>query len=363
MTTISDVLKDLGIGEDVIEKTANDNNDINQLDKLAMDLGVVEKNNENTITNNEPVLNKEASVKDLGQVFAELFPTEDISLVEKVANASVEQEAEKVAMEKEAAAIEEAKGAHAHDVFAGLFDARLEKIAAEIVGKIEDNEDESGKTPGVKEDTSEAEKILGVNPEGAVGEFKKEKTASESEAVKVAEELFNFGAQLAAETVEAMDKVAEEKEKEEKEEEKKELNEEQKKEASFAGAIMERAFFENLVKEGSEKHQDPMYYIADAIIEKIASAAEVETEEEYMKVAGKVSEFMKRMGNKAKGQAKSVVHHGKQAVTGMSERHGHKLSNKERLASGAKALAKGGVAAAAVGAGAVGAKKALSDKE
>lgn len=352
--TIADVLNELGIGED-FNKTASQTTEINQLDKLAMDLGVVGKNNENQ--SDDTSLNKEASVKGLDQVYATLFP-EDLALTEKVASLEVEG----VGMDKEAAAIEESMGARAHDVFVELFDARITKIASDIVGKLADNEDESGNSAGVKEDTSEAEKILGLNPEGAVGEFKKKASALAPELAEEVEALYSFGSEkLAREATAAMDKVASEKKEEDEKEEKKELSEEHKKEAFDRGAIMEQGFYAGLCRDGFELHGDASHYLKDALVEKIASYAEIETAEEYEKIAGKVEGFLKNMANKAKGQAKSVAHNAKDAATGVSTRHGGKLSNEDRLKAGAKALGKAGLAAGAVGAAGYGAKKALSD--
>lgn len=173
--TIADVLNDLGIGDN-LEKTASQNKEINQLDKLAMDLGVVEKNNENQV-NQDTSLNKEASVKGLNDIYATLFP-QDADLLEKSASVN-SQETE---MEKEAAAIEEAKGAFAHDVFVNLVDAHITKIANDIVGKLPDNEDKSGKPAGTKEDVSDADKAMGHNPEGAVGHFRSTKQAALAQA-------------------------------------------------------------------------------------------------------------------------------------------------------------------------------------
>lgn len=170
--TIADVLNDLGIG-DSFDKTASQTTEINQLDKLAMDLGVVQKNSENQVQDTS--LNKEASVKGLDSIYATLFP-QDADLLEKSASS------QESVMEKEAAELEEAKGAFAHDVFINLVDAHVTKIANEIVGKLPDNEDKSMKTPGVKEDTSEAEKVLSHNPEGAVGHFRSTKEAALAQA-------------------------------------------------------------------------------------------------------------------------------------------------------------------------------------
>jgi hypothetical protein len=352
MKTIASVLEELGIGDEM-SKVANESTELSEMDKVAMSLGIIEKpETVSVIETNEQALNKEASVKDLGSVFAEIFP-EAVSSVEKIASASAVNEE----MEKEAAAIEEAKGAYAHDVFVSLLDERLTKIAADIVGKVEDNEDESGKTPGTSEDTSEAEKVLGLNPEGAVGVFKK---ASHDPAMAQAAELYEFGIKIAQEMIASMDEMA--KVAAEEEEEKKELDEEQKKEASYAGAIINEGVLATLVKEGSVRHEDPFHYLASSLVEKIASAAEVETVEQYNALAEKVALSMKDVVNKVKGQAASIAHHGKQALTGKG-RHGMAMTAKERLTSGAKALGKASIPVGAAAAAGYGAKKALSDKE
>jgi hypothetical protein len=118
MPTLEEILNEnLGNvnGKQENEKTASTADVTDELEKLALELGLVE-----TETETEPQQTKEAEMS-LSKLYDDLFP-EDVTLNEKVA--SVEDDS----MEKQAA-YEEAVGARAYDYFSARVDARLEKIA------------------------------------------------------------------------------------------------------------------------------------------------------------------------------------------------------------------------------------------
>lgn len=134
--------------------------------------------------------------------------------------------------------------------------------------------------------------------------------------VAVAGECMNVGASLAASSVEELEKFAAEKEEEEEDHEKK-LDEEHKKEGSIRGAFVARAYINNLIKEGQEKHNDPWTYLAPLIVEKYAMSGRMEAAKAFASKmkgkasegAGKVLHKMKDFGGKAVEKGKAVAKH------------------------------------------------------
>lgn len=96
--------------------------------------------------------------------------------------------------------------------------------------------------------------------------------------VAMTQELYDTGfSKLAAATADELDKVAEEGEegKDEKEEDEDEAEEKEdegeKKEASARAAFTARGYIDGLMKEGSERHGDELFYLMPAIYEKLAA--------------------------------------------------------------------------------------------
>lgn len=176
MATLNDILNiDLGLGDEV-EKTASENKQLSEIEKLAATLGLTTESSENQDTFQDNIgLNKEAQMS-LDTIYADMFPG-DADIVGQDKFASQEDEG----MDKEAAALEEAIGERAFDYFSHYVDAHVEKIASEIAhvgeledhgpAKLEDNEDESGAPMNTKGDMHVGDKAMSVNPTAPVGEF------------------------------------------------------------------------------------------------------------------------------------------------------------------------------------------------
>jgi len=140
---------------------------------------------------------------------------------------------------------------------------------------------------------------------------------------------------LAAEAAEAVDEhEKEEKAKEKEEKEKPELKEEHKKEASARGAFIARGYIDGLMKLGEEKHQDPFHYLYPALQEKLAAKGKAMPFEALRGLA-------KKLHKGVKGQAHKAVSDVKKVVTGKGAKGGA-VSGKERVAAGAKTVARAG---------------------
>lgn len=168
MKTIKDILEtDLGLVEKTASAQPETTPEVDEMNKLAAELGIISDASESQ----EIGHNKEANMS-LESIYNNAFPgDEPVAGQEKVASDD--------AMEKEAAAIEEAMGSLAHDAFVGKTEELIEKIAAELVSaavreedhpqSMENNEDHSGTpidtTPQVQD------QVLKDKVPGKVGEF------------------------------------------------------------------------------------------------------------------------------------------------------------------------------------------------
>jgi len=170
MPTIEELL-----GETNDEKDTSVDKD--ELNKLAAEIGLLDETSD---ASDKPIIKEATMLHDL---YLESFPGDaDLLGQEKVA-----------AMDKEAAAIEEAMGAYAYDVFNKCVEGHIEKIAAALVEanvseydhpqRMESNE----VTHGQKIDTTPEvqDHLMGTNPRGAVGSFEMKNTP-EGEQIKAA---------------------------------------------------------------------------------------------------------------------------------------------------------------------------------
>lgn len=164
MPTLNEILdNDLGLGT---EKTASAKQPKTDIEKLAMDLGLIDENDETEAASQDNIgLNKEARMS-MDSIYESLFPgdADIVGTQEKVAAEESEKESdeakekeeedeekEESEEEKTAALREEAIGERAFDYFHQYVDAHITKIAGEVAlqldqtipGKVEDNEDES----------------------------------------------------------------------------------------------------------------------------------------------------------------------------------------------------------------------------
>lgn len=116
MATLQEMLEqDFGVG--ATEKVASVNS-TDEIDKLAEELGLFEKSAEEKEEMKEEKEEKKASVEGLDSLYASLFP-EDVQLSKTATQ-------EKVAYEQKL-------GALAYDHMAARWDARVEKLAAEVL--------------------------------------------------------------------------------------------------------------------------------------------------------------------------------------------------------------------------------------
>lgn len=139
------------------------------------------------------------------------------------------------------------------------------------------------------------------------GDFDKEA----SEKLAEANEVYAYGQEqglaVADQMDEAMAKFASEDEEDKEEDKEEELDEESEKKAAELGAFIERGFFDELTKLGSERHDDPTYYYYPYMEEKVAQMGAEEKvagwREAIKETAGKVKELAK---SKAKEPAKKL---------------------------------------------------------
>ena len=145
-----------------------------------------------------------------------------------------------------------------------------------------------------------------------------EKAASEK--VAAIQEVYSYGCEQAETLANEMDemyKLAEEEaeeddEEEEEEEEKTSADEAFEKEASELGSFIERGLHDQLVKLGSERHGDPLYYYLPYIEEKIAAKGAMKALQKFRKglsassVKGKIRSGVKK-GKKAIEKGKKAV--------------------------------------------------------
>lgn len=182
MPTLQEILdNDLGLGSEKVAATRTTETD--ETTKLAMSLGLIEENDETETSQDNNGLNKEAQMS-LDKVYSELFPADaDIVGEEKLASVyETETEVEdglELEMEKEAAASEGAIGERAFEYFAQYVDAHITKIAEEIVGKLEDNEDDSGDAMDTDGDEgAEGEAAMSASHPAASGHFEMKSSPS-----------------------------------------------------------------------------------------------------------------------------------------------------------------------------------------
>jgi len=220
-------------------------------------------------------------------------------------------------------------------------------------------------------------------------EFDSEIEKAASEKVAAIQEVYAYGCEQAEkiaseidEMYEEMSKVAEEEEddedEEDEDEEKSAAMEVFEKEAQELGSFIERGLHDHLVKLGSERHGDPLYYYLPYIEEKIAAKGAMKALAKFRKSLGKqVGKAGKQVGKMYKktkktvseGAAKAKKKVGKFYSPTMSElRTGvtgkkqglfgkKKVSKKEQAKSLARGLGRAAtVAAPAAGAGYLGYK-------
>jgi hypothetical protein len=145
-------------------------------------------------------------------------------------------------------------------------------------------------------------------------------------------ELYSTGfSKLASETIEMIEKGAEEAEAEgdsddddddDKEDYKEKMDEGEKKEAAARGAFIARGYIDGLMKEGQAKANDPYHYVYDLLAEKVAHDPNMSEQEKiaaaeflgHLKVGnvklkmlgGAIRDAAQTMGNKAVAAGKDV---------------------------------------------------------
>ena len=153
--------------------------------------------------------------------------------------------------------------------------------------------------------------LNGYDQELLETEFDDEIEKAASEKVAAIQEVYEYGrgqAEKLASEIDEMYKLAEEEEEDEEdeedeeEEEKTSADEAFEKEASELGAFIERGLHDELVKLGSERYGDPLYYYLPYIEEKIAAKGAMKA----------LQKFRKGLSAKAlKGTAQKVLKKGK----------------------------------------------------
>ena len=128
MPTLEEVLNgQLDAGQTKqVEKTASAVTETDEIEKLAMEIGLGESKTETSPQTQS--MTKEAEMKSM---YEELFP-EDAAISEKVASAAVATVTED---QEKVAAAEMALGARAYDHFQDRLQVRLEKLAADAISQ------------------------------------------------------------------------------------------------------------------------------------------------------------------------------------------------------------------------------------
>lgn len=257
---------------------------------------------------------KEASA-GLDDIYASLFP-EDAGLA-----------VVKTAEEKQAASMEEAIGARAHDFYRQQMDNRVEKLAMDMLQgkfaaeattdgdgsadptdavKIPNNRDAS---KGAINTTPQEQGDLGATngPADVGAENMQTIKAASAEQQALMGEMFGRGQEMAVAIADQMDKMAAELAEQEKVAEASQLDEESEKLAAVCGAFIERGQFEKLAELGQERHGNPLAYLIPYVEEKVAASG--------------ASAAVKRFGEKAMNVAKSmspgrIAEHAGQAARG-----------------------------------------------
>ena len=221
---------------------------------------------------------------------------------------------------------------------------------------------------------------LGVEDQKIVNyDFGTEVEKQAQEKVAMVQEMYQQGhdkiaSDIANEYDELIKAAAEEEEKEKEEYAKMEKKEEEKDEeekkasislektASELGAFIERGVFDGLQKLGSERHQDPLYYFAPYIEEKVAQAGAESALAKFAAKGGIVAKAL-GLGRSAKKGAKGVMGDYaegarqtgaamKGAVTGKGAKGG-KLTGKQRAGMAGSAAADIAVPSALLAGGAL----------
>lgn len=204
------------------------------------------------------------------------------------------------------------------------------------------------------------------------------------EEVALAQEMYQTGFEkLASETADYIDEMYEMQKKAEEDKEEEKEDEEQEKKASDLSAFIERGYFDGLVKEGTERHGDAMYYLYPFIEEKVAAkAAKGALSKLWETTKGKAKDAWGATKEKAKGGyegfkgyhtgAASEAKKGWKKAKGAWESkpgrsNAAKEQRKDKMIAGAKGMAMGagklvGPYAGLAGAG-YGAHKLLKKKE
>lgn len=127
MPTLEELLSnDLGAEQPSMNKEASQNAEgvTDEIEKLAMEIGLVENNETNPVAENNPGQSKEAQM-GLDSLYADMFP-------EDAQHTAVASE-KTASIVKEAAEVEEAMGKAAYDAFQTKVDQMVTKIADEKV--------------------------------------------------------------------------------------------------------------------------------------------------------------------------------------------------------------------------------------
>ena len=186
--------------------------------------------------------------------------------------------------------------------------------------------------------TPEQQELVGLDFGEEIEKQAQEKVATVQEMYshghdKLATEMADGFDALVKQAQEEEAKAEEEKKKEDAEEESKSEEEKQasaslEKTAAELGAFIERGVFDGLQKLGSERHQDPLYYLLPYMEDKVAEAGAIAAVEKF---ASKMDALKAALGT-AKGKA--------------SDAASAAASKARQAADAAKAKAKGGAAAA-----------------
>lgn len=152
-------------------------------------------------------------------------------------------------------------------------------------------------------------------------EFDEEIEKAASEKVAAIQEVYEYGkdqAEKLAAEIDEMYKLAEEDEEDEDEdeeegdEEKTSADEAFEKEASELGSFIERGLHDELVKLGSERHGDPLYYYLPYIEEKIAAKGAMKALKKFRK--GMSAKALKQQYAKGVKKGKKAIATGKKAI-------------------------------------------------
>jgi hypothetical protein len=155
-----------------------------------------------------------------------------------------------------------------------------------------------------------------------------------SEQVALSSHFFDQGAQFGANAADEFDKIASQ----EVEADDLMLDEESKIASEELGAFMARGYYDQLVKEGNDRHGDPLYYLMPLIEEKVAAAGG----KKAVGLLKSLKDGARKGLDSAKGHVRKynagMINDLKSAKSGVSR--GKEIGGGARIQSAAKGIAK-----------------------